>query len=208
MATYAAFVLNRYGQVPQQVLVLLRDSAASRRVPEYFAQGGLRADYQLVRLWEQDPAPILTGGLVGLMPLVPLMGSQEVEGLLSASVEAVEAGLESSQERNEVLAVTGLLASLRDGQAVAEFFRRRSLMNLLQQTPLFQELTRDIVLETERRSKVQTLLHQLGHRFGSVPEAVATALQAITDPQILDRLSLALLDAPDLDTFRRQLPPD
>jgi hypothetical protein len=101
-----------------------------------------------------------------------------------------------------------LLASLRDRQAVAEFFRRRSLMNLLQQTPLFQELTRDIVLEAEQRSKVQTLLHLLEHKFGLLPEAVATALQAITDLQILDRLGLALLDAPDLDTFCQQLPPD
>ncbi len=137
MATYAAFVLNRDGQVPDQVLVLLRDTAATRRIPDHFAQGRVRVEYQVVRLWEQDPEVILASGLVGLMPLVPLMRGQDLEGLLSACVEVVESEIESTQERSEVLAVTGLLASLRDRQRVAEFFRGRSLMNLLQQTPLF-----------------------------------------------------------------------
>lgn len=83
-------------------------------------------------------------------------------------------------------------------------------MNLLQQTPLFQELTRDIVLEAEQRAekhvRLDFLLHQLEHKFGPLPEDVKAALQATTDLGTLDRLGLALLDAPDLDTFRQQIP--
>ncbi|AGY59162.1 hypothetical protein [Gloeobacter kilaueensis] len=208
MTTYAVFVLNKYGQVPEQVLVLLQDTAATRRVPDHFAQGGLRVEYEVIRLWEQDPAAILASGLVGLMPLVPLMRGQDVEGLLRASVEVIETELESLQERNEVLAVTGLLSSLRDQRTVVEFFRRRSIMNLLQQTPLFQELTRDIVLEAEQRGRIQALLVQLEYRFGPVPAEVETALQGISDPKILDRLGLAVLQAPDLNTFQQQVPSD
>ncbi|BAC88259.1 DUF4351 domain-containing protein [Gloeobacter violaceus] len=215
MATYALFVLNRYGLLPNQVLVLLKDSAATRQVPERFEQGRVRVEYDLVRLWEQDPEPVLASGLVGLMPLVPLMRGQELGALLEACTGVIEAEIESSQQRTEVLTVTGLLASLRDTQVVTEFFRRRSQMSLLTETPLFQELTRELVQqavqqavhETEQRTRLQFLLHQLEHKFGPLPEDMLTALQAIADTDALDTLGLALLDAPDIEAFRRQLPP-
>ncbi|MBC8121663.1 MAG: hypothetical protein H7Y22_07490 [Gemmatimonadaceae bacterium] len=163
-----------------------------------------------------NPSSLNFAFLACYSPLLDRLGAQaeryfkddpNVEGLLTACVGVVESELESLQERNEVLAVTGLLASLRDRQRVTEFFRRRSMMNLLQQTPLFQELTRDIVLEAEQRGRIHTVLHQLEHKFGPLPEDVMTALQEITDSVTLDRLGLAVLDAPDLDTFRQQIPP-
>jgi len=156
MATYALFVLNRYGQVPEQVLVLLSENKATREVPSFFAQGGVRVDYQVIRLWELDPEPLLASGLVGLMPLIPLMRGDDLESLLAQSTAIIEGEIESGQERNEVLGVTGLLASLKDSKLVQEFFRRRSLMNLLQQTPLFQELMKDLIEE-----KVQEVREQV-----------------------------------------------
>jgi hypothetical protein len=41
----------------------------------------LRYACQVVRLWERDPAPVLAGGLAGLLPLVPLMGVATPEQL-------------------------------------------------------------------------------------------------------------------------------
>ncbi len=83
-------------------------------------------------------------------------------------------------------------------------------MNLLQQTPLFEELTRDIVQQAEQhgeqRGRIQTLLLQLQYKFGPLPAEVITALQGISDPETLNRLGLAVLEAPDLNTFRRQIP--
>ncbi len=206
MATYAAFVLNRYGQAPDQVLVLLRNTASTRRVPDHFAQGRMRVEYQVVRLWEQDPEVILTSGLVGLMPLVPLMRSADVEVLLTACVEAVESGLESQQERNEVLTVVGLLASLRDWQRVTEFFRRSSLMNLLQQTPLFQELTRDLVQQAVQeealRGRIEFLLRLLESKFGPLSDDLRQQLQQLTDLEQLENLFDVALEVPTLDDFR------
>jgi hypothetical protein len=36
--------------VPDQVLVLLKDTSASRRVPNVFAQGRMRVEYDVVQL--------------------------------------------------------------------------------------------------------------------------------------------------------------
>jgi predicted transposase YdaD len=143
MVTYAAFALNRYGIVPDQVLVLLKDTAASQRVPNVFAQGRMRVEYDVVRLWEIDPTPLVESGLVGLMPLVPLMAGESLEELLEQAAEVIEAGVQSIQERNEVLTVTGLLASLKDARVVEQFMYTRSIMSLLTETPLFQMLTQE-----------------------------------------------------------------
>ncbi|UFP95843.1 hypothetical protein [Gloeobacter morelensis] len=206
MATYALFVLNRYGQVPDQVLILLKDSELSRQVPDRFEQGRVRVDYDVVRLWEQDPEPLLASGLVGLMPLVPLTRGEDVSSLLERCTAVVESEIESGQERSEVLAVTGLLASLKDRSIVRAFFRTKSMLSLLHETPLFQELTQELVQEADRHARLQFLQHLLEHKFGPLPEDLLTALQAVTDVDALDRLGLAVLDAVDIDAFRQQLP--
>lgn len=200
MVTYAAFALNRYGIVPDQVLVLLKDTAASRRVPNVFEQGRMRVEYDVVRLWEIDPTPLVESGLVGLMPLVPLMAGESLETLLEQAAEVIEAGVQSIQERNEVLTVTGLLASLKDARVVEQFMYARSIMSLLTETPLFQMLTQERVLDTLRN----TLLRALKHKFTAIPDDLTQAIQAITDSERLEQLHDAVIDAPNLDIFRAQ----
>ncbi|MBC7883413.1 MAG: Rpn family recombination-promoting nuclease/putative transposase [Anaerolineae bacterium] len=202
MVTYAAFALNRYGIVPDQVLVLLKDTAASRRVPNVFAQGRMRVEYDVVRLWELDPAPLVESGLVGLMPLVPLMAGESLEELLEQAAEVVEAGVQSIQERNEVLTVTGLLASLKDARIVEQFMYARSIMSLLTETPLFQMLTQERVLDTRR----QSLLMLVEHKFGTQGQEVREAIEAINATEVLDQLLLAASDASSLEAFRLSFP--
>ena len=147
MATYGILTRNRYGQVPQQVLVLIHESEAARAVPSFYQEEGIRVDYQVVRLWEVDPALILTSGLVGLMPLVPLTRGA-MEPLLSQSLTALRQGVKSNQEYGELVGVTALLATLRfKREDVREFFRRRETMSLLTETPLFEELFQEVMQE-------------------------------------------------------------
>ncbi|UFP96771.1 DUF4351 domain-containing protein [Gloeobacter morelensis] len=87
------------------------------------------------------------------------------------------------------------------------------MLNLLQQTPLFQELTRDVVQQAEQRGEqrgrveggLQLLQRLFEHKFGPLPEDLRMTLEAIADAQELDRLGLGLMDAPDVETFRRQI---
>jgi predicted transposase YdaD len=209
MVTYAAFALNRYGIVPDQVLVLLKDTAASRRVPNVFAQGRMRIEYDVVRLWEVDPTPLVESGLVGLMPLVPLMTGEDLETLLEQAAEVIEAGVQSIQERNEVLTVTGLLASLKDARVVEQFFYTRSIMNLLTETPLFQLLTQETREQAQQQARLETrradLLLLVEHKFGTQGEDVREAIEAITEAMALEQLLLAASDASTLQEFRSRL---
>ncbi|AGY59494.1 DUF4351 domain-containing protein [Gloeobacter kilaueensis] len=206
MATYALFAFNRYGQVPEQVLVLLIDSPASRSVPDCFTAGGVRVEYQVIRLWEIDPQPLLESGLPGLMPLVPLMAGQNVVPLLDASIGVIEQEIESAQERAEVLSVMALLASLRNRRMIQEYFRSQGMKDLLRETPLFQEMVQEEVQQAVQAAKLQTLLHQLGRRFGPLPEELQRQLEAVTDAEQLERLIDAAIDAVQLEDFRTSLP--
>jgi len=151
MATYGILTKNCYGQFPEQVLVLISDSAAARAVPSFYQEGGMRVDFQIIRLWEVDPTVILERGLVGLLPLVPLTRG-EMEPLMTQTVEAIRERVESNETCQELLGVTALLATLRfEREQVRAFFRRRATMSLLTETPLFEVLFEEVMGERLRQ---------------------------------------------------------
>jgi hypothetical protein len=75
-------------------------------------------------------------------------------------------------------------------------------MSLLTETPLFQMLTQELVLDTSR----QSLLLLVFHKFGTQGEDVCGAIAAITEAEALDQLLLAASDASSLEAFRLSLP--
>jgi hypothetical protein len=70
-------------------------------------------------------------------------------------------------------------------------------MNLLTETPLFQLLTQEQVLETGR----QKLLLLVEHKFGTQGKDVRGAIAATTEAEALDQLLLASADASSLEAF-------
>lgn len=79
------------------------------------------------------------------------------------------------------------------------------MLNLLQQTPLFQELTQDAVQRGRVEGGLQLLQLLFEHKFGPLPEDLQTALETVADVDELDHLGLSLIDAPDVETFRKQI---
>jgi hypothetical protein len=108
-----------------------------------------------------------------------------------------------------VLTVTGLLASLIDTAAVTQFFRARSIMSLLTETPLFQELFRERTREVQQQAQLQgerrMLLGLLTERFGPLPQTLIERIEIIKEASRLEELAKALLRAPDLPSFERLL---
>ncbi len=215
MGEYALAIRRRYGRVPQQVLVLIEDSAAARRVPSVFAEGNVRVSFRVLRLWEQDPGPILAAGPAALVPLVPLMAGRP-EALLALSLDALESQVQSSQERKELLGIAALLASIRtDADVVVGLLRSRAMLNLLEDTPLGQLLLAEREArgraEGEARGRAeglrQALMRQLQRRFGNMPEDIVQRLLDIHDTERMTTLVDAAIDAQDIQAFRQQLGP-
>lgn len=225
MTEYAAAIRRRYGRVPLQVLVLIEDSAAARRVPDFFSEAGLQANFRVLRLWEQDPRLILEAGPAALVPLVPLMAGRP-DDLLERSLTALDTQVQSEQERKELLSGAALLASIRvNAEVIFALLRSRAMLNLLEDTPLGQLLLAEREArgraegqaEGEARGRAegqaegraegirQVLLHQLNRRFGPLPEHLTQQLLDIRDPERLNALADAAFDAQDIEAFRLQL---
>jgi predicted transposase YdaD len=234
MFEYAAMTRRSYGQVPIQILVLMENTAAARRIPDHFAEGNVRVSYRVIRLWEEDPQAILDSGLTGLLPLLPLMAGSSPD-LLEESLTALEERLESGEERAELMKVAALLASIRtQPNIIRSILRGRAMVNLMEETPLGRELLaerearireaeqaalkagREAGLEAGREAGReegreeglrQAALRRIAHRFGIVPEDVRQQLRTIVEMERLNRVLDAAYDAADLEAFRRQLDP-
>ena len=98
MAGYALRIRERYGQVAQQVLILLEESPAAARIPAVFEEGLVRVEYQILRLWEQNPQLILNSQRPGLIPLVALMGQpDQMTERLEACASSISAQIDQGR---------------------------------------------------------------------------------------------------------------
>jgi hypothetical protein len=206
MTYYGLAARGRYGKMPQQILILIKDSAAARRVPSFFAEGRLRMDFDIVRLWEVDPEPLLQSGLVGLLPLVPLMRGESVEELLEACTESINEQVQSNQERSELIGIALLMATLRNKNISArDFLRRREMSNILLESPIFEELFGDRLEAAKHESRRQIVLEALEHKFGVLPEDLTQRITSIADTQRLKQLLYAAMDDSTLESFQKKL---
>jgi hypothetical protein len=203
MASYALRIRERYGQMPHQILILLDESPAAYRIPSVFAEGPARLEYQILRLWEQNPQIILDSQRPGLIPLVALMGQpNRIEERLEACASTLTTQIESKQEQENLLTLTVLLGSLQPNtqNAIEAFIRSRRMVDLME-SPLLQKWLN----EAEQRGERQMLLRVLTRKFGNLPETVVETLSTIPDLERLGQLMDVAIDATSLDDFCSQL---
>ncbi|BAC89583.1 hypothetical protein [Gloeobacter violaceus] len=129
-----------------------------------------------------------------------------VARLLEQTADAIEAQVQSSQERVGLLGVTLLLAALRaNPRLLTEFVSKSNMQNILTKTPFFQEPVREQLQEARLDTRRADLLRVLARKFGSLAEDVAQQVQVIAQPQRLEQLLDLAVDATDLDAFRSDL---
>ena len=74
------------------------------------------------------------------------------------------------------------------------------------ESPVLQDLVAKVEARATARARQQDILKVLQVRFETVPEAVATAVQAVTEEQRLDDLVAFAASCPDLAAFQQRLP--
>ena len=152
--------------------------------------------WRVVELWSIPAEQLLAAGDVGMIPWVPL---SYIDGPPEPILRECRARIDAQAppgERENMLAVTQVLARLRynDPGILALFGGRQSMI----ESPLIKEL--------EAEFKHETILLFLESRFGSVPEDVRTAVQRVQDASALRAMTVLAARSPDIDAFRRGLP--
>jgi hypothetical protein len=184
------------------VLILLRKEANSpgftgsyeRHVPD----GSLvnRYNYRVVRLWQEDPEPYLTGG-VNLVPLAPLTDVTQVDlpGLIDRMAERI--GPEPKPRSDKLWFASYVLMGWRyDPKQAIELLK--GVWNM-HESPSYQavlRLGRDKGLQEGRQEEARRLLLRQGtRRFGQPDATVIAAIEAVHDIDRLESLTDRIIDA-------------
>ena len=158
--------------------------------------------WRVVEMWSIPAEQLLGAGDVGMIPWVPL---SYIDGPPEPVLRECRARIDAQAlpgERENMLAVTQVLARLRynDPGILALFGGRQSMI----ESPLIQELE----AEFTHKAKQESILLVLEGRFGPVPEDIRTAVQRVQDTPALRATTLLAARCPDLDAFRRGLSGD
>lgn len=198
--------------VPEVIVLFLREKGhveAAGSVTLHSRRGLTRWDlsWKAVKLWEVPAEELIRMGDVGLLPWVPLA---QFAGPPEAIVSRCRARIDQDAppiERENLLAATQVLLSLRYNKDDPLLERLRALLGgreVMIQAPLYQE----IVAESKREAATETLqratLKALVHRFGEEAQDLEVELKAV-DIDRLEGLFDRALSCPDLPTFREEL---
>jgi predicted transposase/invertase (TIGR01784 family) len=189
MLDYWVRLYRRYQLPITQVIVLLK--ATSVAVPEVFQVENTQHRYQILRMWEQDPAPLLQN--TALLPLAPLCAAEDSTQLLSRIAEQVSK-IETPTQRQEISTCTQFLAGLRfDKDVIRQLFRE----GIMRESVIYQEILQEGREEGREEGKqaeaIALIMRLLPRRIGTVEPELQERIQELSVPQLED-LAEALLD--------------
>lgn len=204
LAFYGGGLVMVYRISVYSTLILLSSRGVPKVVPEQVTiqYGGVEisATFRVVKLWEQDPKPLLKSGRRELLPWIPLMNATDAH-VREAARRVVETG------DRRLAADLVILARLRydeDGlQAVLGRAKSMLLYKIAKETGLLDEVRQEGLQEGREEGREEGRLQQarssveqvLELRFPGVRSVAA--LRRISDVKRIERLFEALLRAPD-----------
>ncbi len=194
MLQYNVLLRNRHSIPVRSVLILLRPRAAGRGATgqvEWRLPSGkpyLAFEYEVMRLWQIPPETLFKGG-IGTLPLLPL--SQVTRPELPRLIREMSSRFDREAQKSDVDSLwtdTYVLMGLEYEKAFVNQLLRgvRSMK---------ESVTYQAILEEGREEGSRRMLLALGtKRFGKPPVKIRKAIAAITEPVVLERLAVRLLD--------------
>lgn len=184
MLDYWVRLHRKYRLPVHQGLVHIRPTSAP--TPDVYEVDRTRHAFDVVRLWEIDPEPLLANE--ALLPLAALARTADREALLSTVAEQVRR-IEPPAHRREISSIVQLLAGLVSS---SEVIRAMFGENMLKESVVYQEIIQEGLREGEAKGLAAglregeakglaegarlSLLDVLESRFGDVPDDVHAAL--------------------------------
>ena len=199
MLAYSSFLVHRY-EVPVYSVVLYLRPPAGRNDPGEYGYGdpahrGLWIKYPVIKLYELEGEPFLSGGSIGLLPFTALMkppSGMDTERWIRECVSRTHAAAVDSQTRGTLLFALSLFGSLAHD---SELFEDLITEEIMQESPLYQR----IMQRGETRAKRDALLKLIGSQFDVVPEGRIRQIEKIESLSRLDSLFDQALRARSLD---------
>ncbi len=195
------------GELPEVLTVVLHPGGRKRvsGSAEMASPRGwtrLQVAWKVVELWTIPAADLLAAGDVGLIPWVPLSRIEGPPGpVFQECRERIDRGAADENERENLLAVTQLLAGLNyNDPKLLQILGGRDAMI---ESPVLKEL----MTETIRKTQRDAILEVLAGRFGREARSLRKSLKGIEDDRRLKKLLQESGKCRDLESFRKLLEP-
>lgn len=161
MCIYASRILATYQLPPVGVLVYLVHTKPLAESP-YQSMVGRKAvmtyPFEVVRLWELDPAPILGGELGALLPLVPLMRGAAPEQLPELAGKVLELPSLDTLSQADLITMLVGFGALR--------FPDANIWSLLRSSHMFSELIEELIEDSPFFRQVRDAAEQKSREKG------------------------------------------
>ncbi len=195
MLDYWVRLKRQYRCDIEQVVLFLKSSNSAAVFINQFEDINTRHRYRVIRLWEEDPTPLLTNP--ALLPLATLAKSDSPNALLE-QVAAQVGMIEEPRRRGNLAACVSVLAGLRfDDNLVNQLFREE----IMQESVTYQRILQKGLQQGQEQGKQQgrqeeaqaMIIRLLTRRFGVVAPEVREQIEKLSITQLED-LGEALLD--------------
>ncbi|PSB49449.1 hypothetical protein C7B67_16850 [filamentous cyanobacterium Phorm 6] len=195
MLDYYVRLKRQYSCSINQVVIFLQQTASEQVFVSEYTDTNTRHSYRVIRLWEQDPALLLS--VPGLLPLATLSQTNSPRTLLEQIATQI-ATIEEPTQQADLLACTQVLAGLRfEKDLIRQLFRKETMRGSV----IYQEIREDGLLEGRqlgllegRKDEALSLLTRLLiRRIGPIAPETTEQIQTLSVEELED-LGEALLD--------------
>lgn len=191
MLDYYVRLKRQYSCAINQVVIFLQQTASEQVFVSEYTDTNTRHGYRVIRLWEQDPALLLS--VPGLLPLATLSQTNSPRTLLEQIATQI-ATIEEPTQQADLLACTQVLAGLRfEKDLIRQLFRKETMRGSV----IYQEIREDGLLEGLKEGRKNEALsfvtRQLTRRIGSIAPETTEQIQTLSVEELED-LGEALLD--------------
>ncbi|MFB8797683.1 MAG: Rpn family recombination-promoting nuclease/putative transposase [Microcoleus sp.] len=195
MLDYYVRLKRQYSCSINQVVIFLQQTASEQVFVSEYTDANTRHSYRVIRLWEQDPALLLS--VPGLLPFATLSQTNSPRNLLEQIATQI-ATIEEPNQQADLLACTQVLAGLRfEKDLIRQLFRKETMRGSV----IYQEIREDGLLEGRqlgllegRKDEALSLLTRLLiRRIGSIAPETTEQIQTLSVEELED-LGEALLD--------------
>lgn len=186
----------------EQVVIFLKPTTSEAVFVDQFTARNTTHRYRVIRIWEQDPEPLLLSS--GLLPLATLARTDSPQSLLQQVAVQVSM-IEEAATKQSISVCTQLLAGLVfEPELIRQFLRREDM----RESAIYQEILQEGLqegrqrgieqgleqgLEQGRQSELRLVIRLLTRRLGSINSQLQSQLQELSLAQ-LENLGEVLLD--------------
>ncbi|MGI8500132.1 MAG: Rpn family recombination-promoting nuclease/putative transposase [Hassallia sp.] len=190
MLDYWVRLYRQYNCDIEQIVIFLKPTSSEAAFVEQFTARNTSHRYRVIRMWEQNPEPLLTSS--ALLPLATLAQTDSPESLLQQIAVQVSM-IEETAIQQSISACTQLLAGLVfDTEVVRQLFRREDM----RESVIYQEILQEGKQEGReegRQSELRLVMRLLTRRIGAINSQLQSQIGNLSLTQLED-LGEVLLD--------------